>query len=195
MKHTTLAFAIILTAAMLFALYLGKRDLEKAVVEADGQMALMNSESRQWNKEFIRQAALPVPVEPEITAGSEAETEAVDVLLKWMPDAGEQQKTAAKTYVHDLRTRRVTWGVQATNLLNEMKEIEENEVYTEMVKIEFGRALNAEWEAFKGTVKRMNDRLETSNREWLVKQGIDAEGLVDELYGLAFAGGKMPWEE
>ena len=121
-------------------------------------------------------------------------SDGVDVLLRYIPEANENQKRAAQEFVYHSRSRRSTWAKEANEIKTRAEQLNDPAV-TETTRLEVRRVIDAEWAAFTASVKGMAKQLDEVNQKFFAKYGFTDPNLQSDLYSLGNPPGKEPWEE
>jgi hypothetical protein len=121
-----------------------------------------------------------------------AEQVAVPVLLKYMPEATQNQKNAATHLVHFYWDNRAQWKKEHDQIRG---RLEACATLSEPAKTELSRVHDVEWQMFQTSVTNMLQTFESSNEVFFKKHGFSDPNLQSDLMALAMPPGKEPWEE
>lgn len=190
MKMTLVAVAFV--SGVLALLVLNREWKEEARVRSQ-----MSGWRRITDKELFPTNNPAVPqriVKTQGAAWEKAEHDAVPILLKYMPDATEDQRNAATHFVYHYRSFRDDWIKQANEIRKHLEDASDPAIPEDMRK-ELTRVHESEWKLLEMQCKDVTETLDRSAAKFFADHGFTDPNLQSDLHQAAQPLGKEPWEE
>jgi len=129
-----------------------------------------------------------------VAAGSAGEVEALAILLKYKPDATDEERREVMGFSYHTRFYRSEWQREVNELKEQKHNIETNEVLAVSGKDEMLTEWGYRWKATVASLEDVSARLYKIDYQTMVARGY-SEAMLSELWALAHPTGRMPWEE
>ena len=124
-----------------------------------------------------------------------AQTDALAVLQKYMPDATEEQKQAATHIVWHMRQHRLDWIKEANEIKQKLAELDNPDILPS-AKADVKQVMNHHWIILMSEVKSVMEHEAKAVQSVYAKNGFTDPNLQFDLWSLAIPPGKENlWEE